>query len=292
MSSEKGHDLIWSRPEPGERRPRFSRQQIAATALAIADAEGFEAVSMRRIAAELGAGTMTLYHYVRNKEELVALMDDAHMAESLVPEGELPEDWRNALTVIARRTRTALMRHPWALQALQAAQFGPNAMRHFEQSLAALAGTPLDAATKFAVLAVVDDYVFGNVLRAGELSARRQAARDTREEVEAVMAYAMSEIATGRYPHTQALLGDTRPGETPRPEETEAGRFDADAVFDQGLEALLDGLALRLGLAPSEPAPVEPTSAELETDGRERGWSGGADSNRRSPGPKPGAFPG
>lgn len=257
MSSEKGHDLIWSRPEPGERRPRFSRQQIAATALAIADAEGFEAVSMRRIAAELGAGTMTLYHYVRNKEELVALMDDAHIAESLVPEGELPEDWRKALTVIARRTRAALMRHPWALQALQAAQFGPNAMRHFEQSLAALARTPLDGATKFAVLAIVDDYVFGNVLRAGEVLARRQTARDRpREEVEAVVAYAMSEIRTGRYPHTQALLGETRPGETPRPEETEAGRFDADAVFDQGLEALLDGLALHFGLAPSEPALV------------------------------------
>lgn len=251
--------MIWSRPEPGERRPRFSRQQIAATALAIADAEGFEAVSMRRIAGELGAGTMTLYYYVRNKEELVALMDDAHMAEALVPEGELPEDWRQALTVIARRTRAALMRHRWALQALQAAQFGPNAMRHFEQSLAALAQTPLDAATKFAVLAVVDDYVFGNVLRAGELFARRQAARDMpQEEVAAIMAYAMSEIRTGRYPHTQALLGDTRPGETPRPEEVPAGRFDADAVFDQGLEALLDGLALRFGLAPSEPAPVEP----------------------------------
>src|SRR5262245_57805472 len=253
MSSEKGYDLIWSRPEPGERRPRFSRQQIAATALAIADAEGFEALSMRRIAAELGAGTMTLYHYVRNKEELVALMDDAHMAESLVPEAELPEDWRKALTVIARTSRAALMRHPWALQALQAAQFGPNAMRHFEQSLAALARTPLDAATKFAVLAIVDDYVFGNVLRAGEVLARRQAPRD---EVEAVMAYAMSEIRTGRYPHTQALLGE--PGETPRPVGTEAGQFDADAVFDQGLEALLDGLALRFGLAPSEPTPVQP----------------------------------
>ena len=147
------------------------------------------------------------------------------------------------------------MRHPWAVQALQAAQFGPNAMRHFEQSLAALAQTPLDAATKFAVLAIVDDYVFGNVLRAGEVLARRQAPR---EEVEAVIAYAMSEIRAGRYPHTQALLGETRPGETPRPEETQAGQFDADAVFDQGLEALLDGLALRFGLAPSEPAPVQP----------------------------------
>jgi AcrR family transcriptional regulator len=257
MSSDKGHDLIWSRPEPAERRPRFSRRQIAETALAIADAEGFEAVSMRRIAAELGAGTMTLYHYVRNKEELVALMDDAHMAESLVAAGELPQDWRAALTVIARRTRAVLMRHPWALQSLQAAQFGPNAMRHFEQSLAALAHTPLDAPAKFSVLAIVDDYVFGNVLRAGEMLARRQAARDTSpEEVEAVMAYAMSEMRTGRYPHMQALLGDVGPGEAPGPEEVGAGMYDADAWFDRGLEALLDGIALRFGLPPSEPAPA------------------------------------
>jgi AcrR family transcriptional regulator len=252
MSSEKGRDLIWSRPEPAERRPRFSRRQIAATALAIADAEGFEAVSMRRIAAELGAGTMTLYHYVRNKEELVALMDDAHMAESLVPEGELPEDWRAALTVIARRTRAALMRHPWALHALQAAQFGPNAMRHFEQSLAALDHTPLDAGAKFTVLAIVDDYVFGNVLRAGEVFARRQAARDTPpEEVEAIMAYAMSEIRTGRYPQLQALMGDVGPAQTPVPEEVAADMYDPDAGFEEGLEALLDGIARRFGLAAS-----------------------------------------
>src|SRR5215207_5547112 len=66
---------IWARPEPGERRPAHTREKIAETAIAIADAEGFEAVSMRRIAAELGAGTMTLYHYVRTKDELVALMD-------------------------------------------------------------------------------------------------------------------------------------------------------------------------------------------------------------------------
>ena len=53
------------RPAPGERRPGYTRDQIVAAAIAIADAEGYEAVSMRRLATELGAGTMTLYHYVR-----------------------------------------------------------------------------------------------------------------------------------------------------------------------------------------------------------------------------------
>ena len=63
-SRSAGESPIWARPEPGERRARRAREQIAQAAIAIADAEGFEAVSMRRIAAELGAGTMTLYHYV------------------------------------------------------------------------------------------------------------------------------------------------------------------------------------------------------------------------------------
>src|SRR4029453_10963234 len=105
---------IWMRPEPGSRRLRYSRQQIAQTALAIADAEGIQAVTMRRLAAELGAGTMTLYHYVRSKDDLVALMEDAIMGELLVPDDQLPTDWRQALTAIAPRTRATFPRHPRA----------------------------------------------------------------------------------------------------------------------------------------------------------------------------------
>ena len=155
---------IWTRPGPGARKPRFSREQIAAAALAIADAEGFDAVSIRRVAAELGAGTMSLYRYISAKANLVALMDDAIMGESLIPDGQLPAHWRDALAMIARATRAVLLRHPWAVQALQgrgaAAQdgaFGPNGIRHFEQSLAAVATAPLQTATKLDLIAIVDD---------------------------------------------------------------------------------------------------------------------------------------
>src|SRR5262245_27967501 len=65
---------VWTRPEPGSRKPRFNRDEIAAAAVRIADAEGLEALSMRRLAVELDAGTMTLYHYVRTKDELLALV--------------------------------------------------------------------------------------------------------------------------------------------------------------------------------------------------------------------------
>ena len=67
------HD-VWSRAETPRRRPRLSRTAIAQAAIAVADAEGFDAVSMRRIAVELGVGTMSLYHYVRTKDELLMVV--------------------------------------------------------------------------------------------------------------------------------------------------------------------------------------------------------------------------
>src|SRR3954470_19180547 len=77
---------LWTRPSPSTRRPRFTRDEIASTAIRIADTEGFAAVSMRRIAAELDSGTMTLYHYVRTKDELLTLIVNAVMGEVVVPD--------------------------------------------------------------------------------------------------------------------------------------------------------------------------------------------------------------
>ncbi len=218
----------------------------------IADAEGFEAVTMRRIATELDAGTMSLYHYVRSKDDLVALMDDALMGEALVPAGDLPAGWRDALAAVARRTRAAIISHPWALTALQSAQMGPNAMRHFEQSLAAVATTGLDPAAKFALLGVVDDYVFGNVLHATEAKSRRLAGEANAEAVNAGIEFGLAQLQTGAFPHTSALLGDGDPRrrleESPGPVIDDAG---LDAQFEEGLQAVLDGVALRLGIAGS-----------------------------------------
>jgi AcrR family transcriptional regulator len=172
-SNQKAGASIWTRPEPATRRPRFSRDQIATAAVAIADSEDFEAVSMRRIAAALGAGTMSLYRYIETRADLLALIDDALLADSLVP-GELPADWREALVLVARQTRSAYLSHPWAVQVLpgrpatETAIAGPNALRHLEQSLAALDSAPLDLAGKYELLAIVDDYVFGHLLHAAE----------------------------------------------------------------------------------------------------------------------------
>ncbi|GII77571.1 GntR family transcriptional regulator [Sphaerisporangium rufum] len=243
MASGDDQALIWTRPAPGSRRPKFTRDQIAAAALAIADTEGFAAVSMRRIAAELGAGTMTLYYYVRNKDELVALMDDAIMGQVLIPAGEFPDHWYHALTEVALRTWDVLMRHPWALHSLQNAQPGPNGMRHFEQSLAALTGTTLGTAEKFALLALVDDYVHGNVLRAAEMSTANETFTD--EMFQATRRYAEALYATGEFPHTEALFGGQDPVEVFA--GLLAGRSARDR-FRHGLDVLLDGAATRMGL--------------------------------------------
>src|SRR5262252_3701067 len=113
MARSRALGPIWARPEPGSRRPRFTREQIASVALAI-------------------------------------------------PDAELPDDWRAALAAIARRTRDVFLRHPWALHSLQGeaavhgAPVGPNGLRHFEQSLAALEHAPLDTSQKLDLLAIVD----------------------------------------------------------------------------------------------------------------------------------------
>lgn len=234
---------IWLRPEPGTRRPRFTRDQIAATALAIADADGFEAVSMRRVAAELGAGTMTLYHYVRTKDDLVALMDDALMGEVIVPDGELPvHDWRAALRTIACSSRDAFMRHPWALDALRGAPFGPNGTRHFDQSLASVQTLDLDPAAKLQLLATVDDYVFGFIVRQAGSRPERTMSDDDSDDFDALIAFTERLLEHGDYPHVEQLLGR----EDRRAVWEQLVSAWGDGRFERGLEQLLDGIALDL----------------------------------------------
>jgi AcrR family transcriptional regulator len=190
----------------------LTRQKIAATALAIADEEGFEAVSMRRVAQELKVGTMSLYYYVKTKDDLIAVMDDALMGEALLP--SLPKGWQRALLEIAKRTHAIFIRHPWALAAMLTAPPGLNAMRHMEQCLEALARTSLTGKQKIALLATVDDFVFGHALR--------EAAGDAAIDVK----FATDQLATGAFPHLAEVFG--------------GGRIDPSKDrFDRGLLALL-----------------------------------------------------
>jgi AcrR family transcriptional regulator len=195
------------------RKSQLGRERIAAVALAIADKEGFQAVSMRRVAQELKVGTMSLYYYVKTKDDLIAVMDDALMGEALLP--SLPKDWRRAIMEIARRTHAIFIRHPWALVGMLSAPPGVNAMRHMEQCLEALAGTSMTKKQKITLLATVDDFVFGHALR--------EAASDATIDIE----FAAAQLATGAFPRLVEVFGD--------------GRIDADKDrFERGLRALLD----------------------------------------------------
>ncbi|HWH21324.1 MAG TPA: TetR/AcrR family transcriptional regulator, partial [Solirubrobacterales bacterium] len=226
--------LIWFRQEPASRRPAHTRADIARAALEIADAEGFDAVSMRKVAQRLGAGTMTLYHYVRNKNELLALMSDAVMAEVVVPEEELADDWRAALTQIANRSHAAFSAHHWVFQKISDDGVpGPNGMRHFEQSLQAVAPLGLDREQTFEVIGQVDDYVFGYSLR--EVQEREEHEHGWSPEV---VDFFRRELATGDYPLISEFFGEDF-------EATfeEAMEFMADeSRFDRGLARLLDGI--------------------------------------------------
>ena len=194
-------------------KPRLTRERIAETALAVADSEGFEAVSMRRIADELNVGTMSLYYYVKTKDDLVAAMDDALMGEVLLP--SLPKSWRRALTEIAKKTYAMYVRHPWSFMAMISAQPGLNAMRHMEQCLEALADTRMTAREKLTLLTTLDDFVFGYALRAG--------AANTGVDRK----FAKAQIATGAFPRLKEAFVDARA--TPD-----------DDRFERGVKALLD----------------------------------------------------
>jgi AcrR family transcriptional regulator len=164
----------------------LSRETIAAAALVIADSDGFQAVSMRRVGQELNVGTMSLYYYVKTKDDLIAAMDDALMSEALLP--AMPKNWKRAITEIATRTHSIFLRHPWALVSMQSAPPGLNAMRHMEQCLEALAETSMTAKQKLTLLAMVDDFVFGHALR------------EAASEKVVDMEFAAAQMATGNFP--------------------------------------------------------------------------------------------
>src|SRR5690349_3598043 len=131
--------VVWTRPSTARRdRPQLSRERIVATAIAVADAEGLAALSMRRIATELGAGAMSLYRHVQDKEELLDLMADEVYAEIALPSSG---SWDDNLRLIARQTRAVMRSHAWfAAVAVTRPPIGPNALAHLDSSLRALSG--------------------------------------------------------------------------------------------------------------------------------------------------------
>jgi AcrR family transcriptional regulator len=242
-AEEDVFDPIWARAEPSARRAPISRADIADAAIAIADTEGIDAVSMRRVAHDLGLGTMSLYHYVRSKDELIDLVSDAIMGEQLVDDAELRKGWRAALRAIALATRRNFERHPWILGAMQPRPRsvpGPNSLRHFDQSVGAVAELEVDIKTKMGIVALVDDYVFGYSLRAFLEGLEHRAEEADPGWVQAVFDYMAVELETGAYPNLADIV-DANRAAGGRDEDLSAMALDEER-FEWGLDRMLDGI--------------------------------------------------
>lgn len=228
-------EVIWARPERAGRGPKaaYSRADIAAAAVRIADAEGLDAVSMRHVAAELGCGTMSLYNYVPRKEDLYELMVDAISGEHELwePSG----DWRADMVRVAHQTRGLMRRHPWLPRLMSPVYgFSPNALRYLEHCLTCLDPFEGTYGTKFELIAMVNGMVttyVGNELATAE----RVRSLPWSEEQENAMriAYLGGQVGSGAYPRMAAAFME------------DAGPIDLEAVFERMLLRVLDGFAPR-----------------------------------------------
>jgi AcrR family transcriptional regulator len=233
--------LIWTRlaPTARGRRPGLTHAQIARAAIAIADAEGLEAVSMRRVAAALGVGAMSLYRYVASRDDVVELMVDEVIGE-LSDEGGDPGDWRATLTGVAHSMRAMIRRHPWlAWQTLATRPtFGPNMLRWVETTIARLESPSLSIDQIMDMSGTVSAFVAG--YSQGELAeqeAQRRTGMDEQQWRGHVGPYVMSVLATGDYPRLRRVVIDAE--DFP----------DPDAVFARRLAYVVEGLGARLSLS-------------------------------------------
>ncbi|PRY37469.1 TetR/AcrR family transcriptional regulator C-terminal domain-containing protein [Umezawaea tangerina] len=224
---------VWTRPRPEPRRRAPGVEQFVAAALAVADAEGLAAVSMRRVAGDLGSGTASLYRYITNRDELVDLMVDAVQGENPLPESA--PDWRAGLAAVAHALRATLLRHPWlAGEMTGRPSLGPNSLRRSEAALrAAVALTP-DITLASQALGTVQSYVLGSVAaQLADRLAEQRTGLTERQWQHSVGPYITRVLAAGEHP---LLARRVHEGED----------VDPDAGFAFGLDCVLDGLAARL----------------------------------------------
>ncbi|MGY0022881.1 TetR/AcrR family transcriptional regulator [Streptomyces sp. cg35] len=224
-------EVIWARPERTGRgpRPAHSRADIAAAAVRVADAEGIDAVSMRKIAAELDMGTMSLYNYVPRKEDLYELMVDAVSAEYTYPEPT--GDWREDVLGLARQARGLMHRHPWMPRLMSPVYgFSPNALRYLEYCLSCLDPLERPYGAKLELIASVTSVVTTYVANEIATAERTRSLPWSEEQEQAVrIAYLGGQVASGRYPRLAAAFAE------------DAGPIDLEAVFERALRRTLDG---------------------------------------------------
>ncbi|MFD0567419.1 TetR/AcrR family transcriptional regulator C-terminal domain-containing protein [Kitasatospora saccharophila] len=213
----------------------LTAERIVAAAVAVADAEGLEALSMRRVAAELDVATMSLYRHVPDKDGLVDLMMDRVFTELSFSAADAARDWRARLELAARRLWGLFRAHPWLASALSVTRPQPvaNALPFGEWVLSALAAEGLGVPDVFTAYLTLFNYVRGTALSL-EMEAAAEAAtgQDSEEWMDQQEEVFMELVAA--HPTFLRLT-------------LEGYDFDLDRLFEFGLQRLLDGLAVLVG---------------------------------------------
>lgn len=226
-----GVGTVVAGPAP-RREHELTRERIVAAAIAIADRHGMAELTMRRLAAELGVATMSLYRHVPGRDDLVLAMVDAAIGAIRLPPRH-PGGWRAGLELAARQEWAAFQRHPWLgpSMSLTRPQMTLNGLRLTEWVLTTLGGTALDLEDRMYVQIALFTYVRGV---ASALEPEAEAIRETgltneqwltsQERIFAGM------LETNGMGHIQRLTAD-------------GFDFSLERVFEFGLARFLDGLA-------------------------------------------------
>ncbi|MFI6090490.1 TetR/AcrR family transcriptional regulator [Streptomyces sp. NPDC051218] len=228
---------IWMRPERSAYGPTpvYSRAKITEAAVRIADAEGLETATMRRIAAELGAGAMSLYRYVPSREDLVALMADQVMGEIDVT-GMPSGDWRADLTRYAEGLRAMWKRHPWIAGVQQSLpSFGPNQLLLVERLMGVLdAFVSIDE--NLGLVALLHSYVEGTVREEiGSAMEIRRSGLSESEWMARSHPYVDRLVKSGEFPIFTKIVTEARQPHLSREDQ-----------FRNGLRRVLDCIAAAL----------------------------------------------
>jgi len=220
---------IWTRPERAARgpAPEHSRAEIAAAGVALADASGLAAVTMRSAAAAIGTAPASLYRYLATRDELIELMADQVYGEYdyAAPDPAHPVA---SLLGLAHQGRAIYHRHPWLLDVPATGNLpGPNAVAFIEHALAALAGTGLSGPERLETVGLFSGAV--RLFAETEISQQR-AGRDTAQWQGSLAGYLVRIAADGQHPQLAAALAGQPRAAEPEP------------LFDRAMTRILTGL--------------------------------------------------
>ncbi|MEU0836436.1 TetR/AcrR family transcriptional regulator [Streptomyces sp. NPDC005969] len=224
-------------PESDDGARHLTVERIVRAGIVVADAEGLDALSMRRVAMELGTGAMSLYRHVASKDDLVTLMVEAAMTDVPLPDSP-PRNWRHGLERAAYRDWELYHRHPWILPRVMVttrAYFSPALAADSESAFSSFDGLDLEPADAFRYMFMFASYVQGVALiLVSDAEAERQSKSAAKQGTKASGQVQDPLYEPGAYPRLARAM---RVGADP---------WDLDALFASGLAGVLDGIAADL----------------------------------------------